>query len=317
MKALISAFPFGTSDRSLKLLEMAGVEYRLNPVGRRLTEQELIELIPSVSILIAGTEPITAKAMDASPSLRLIARVGIGLDNVDLEAARKRGITVTYTPDAPAPAVAELTVGLMIDLLRHISRADRMMHSKKWKRFLGCRLDGLAIGVVGVGRVGKRVIRILKGGFPNVSIIANDLEPDASFGKQFDVQWTEKSSLFATVDIITLHLPLTGLTRRLIKSREIQTMKASAYIINTSRGEIIDESALAEALSAGRLAGAAMDVFENEPYSGPLTGVEECILTCHMGSMSEDCRAAMELEAVEDVVRFVRGEPIKQPVPET
>src|SRR5207247_4750905 len=144
--------------------------------------------------------------MDAAPSLRLIARVGIGLDYVDLEEERKRGIAVTYTPDAPAPAVAELTIGLMIDLLRHISRADRMMHSKQWKRLLGCRLDGLTIGVVGVGRVGKRVIRILKGGFPNVSILANDLEPDHSFGKPFDVVWTGKSKLFAECDIITLYI---------------------------------------------------------------------------------------------------------------
>src|SRR5438552_1429536 len=159
MQVLITSFPFGKSRLSLNLLQAAGLKYQLNPFNRTLTEEELIELVAPASILIGGTEPITAKAMDAAPSLRLIARVGIGLDNVDLEAARRRGITVTYTPDAPAPAVAELTFGLMIDLLRHISRADRMMHSKQWKRLLGCRLDGLTIGVVGVGRVGKRVIR--------------------------------------------------------------------------------------------------------------------------------------------------------------
>jgi D-3-phosphoglycerate dehydrogenase len=312
MKALISAFPFGTSERSLRLLQEEGLEYRLNPVGRRLTEHELIQLIPSASILIAGTEPISARAMDAAPGLRLIARVGIGLDNVDLAAARERGIAVTYTPDAPAPAVAELTVGLMIDLLRHVSRADRMMHSKQWNRFLGRRLDGLTIGVVGVGRVGKRVIRILKGGFPNISIVANDLQPEASFGEQFDVKWTDKRDLYLAADIITFHLPLTAVTRHLITQREIETMRPSVYLINTSRGEIIDESALASALLSGRIAGAAIDVFEHEPYSGPLTEIEHCILTCHMGSMSEDCRAAMETEAVEDVLRFMRGEPLKQ-----
>jgi D-3-phosphoglycerate dehydrogenase len=312
VKALISAFPFGTSERSLWLLQKAGLQYCLNPFGRRLTEHELIELITGASILVAGTEPITARTMDAAPGLRLIARVGIGLDNVDLAAAQERRITVTYTPDAPAPAVAELTVGLMIDLLRHVSRADRMMHSKHWNRLLGRRLDGLTIGVVGVGRVGKRVIRILKGGFPNVSILANDLKPDHSFGKQFDVKWTEKKDLYVAADIITLHLPLTALTRHLITVREIETMKPSAYVINTSRGEIIDEHALASALSSRRLAGAAIDVFEHEPYSGPLTEIEHCILTCHMGSMSEDCRAAMETEAVEDVLRFMRGEPVKQ-----
>jgi D-3-phosphoglycerate dehydrogenase len=252
--------------------------------------------------------------MEAAPELRLIARVGIGLDNVDLEAAAKRGIAVTYTPDAPAPAVAELTIGLMIDLLRHISRADRRMHAKQWERLLGRRLDGLTVGVVGVGRVGKRVIRILKGGFPNVSILANDIEPDYSPEYSFHGRWVEKNEIYAAADIITFHVPLTALTRYLITEREIQTMKSSACLINTSRGEVIDENALAGALSARRIGGAAIDVFENEPYSGPLTGIDECILTCHMGSMSEDCRAAMENEAVEDVLRFVRGEALKQPV---
>src|SRR5436309_4484984 len=180
MKVLISTVPFGSvpNHDPLGLLEAARVRYQLNPFGRRLTEPELVELIHDVSILIAGTEPITTEVMEAAPQLRLIARVGIGLDSVDLEAARRRGIAVTYTPEAPAPAVAELTVGLMLDLLRSISRAHHFMRSKHWRRFLGRRLDGLTVGVLGVGRVGKRVIRILRGGFPNVVILANDIQPD-------------------------------------------------------------------------------------------------------------------------------------------
>jgi len=318
MKVLISTVPFGSlpNHDPLGLLEAARVRYQLNPFGRRLTEPELVELIHDVSILIAGTEPITTEVMEAAPQLQLIARVGIGLDSVDLEAARMRGIAVTYTPEAPAPAVAELTVGLMLDLLRSISRADRLMHSKHWKRFLGRRLDGLTVGVLGVGRVGKRVIRILRGGFPNVRILANDIQPDFSFGEELGIEWVEKNKLYANSDIVTLHLPLTQITNRLITEREIGMMKPSAFIINTSRGGIVDESALATALTSGCLAGAAIDVFDREPYSGVLTDIEPCILTCHMGSMSEDCRAAMETEAVEDVLRFVRGDSLKQPVPE-
>ena len=318
MKVLISTVPFGSlpNHDPLGLLEAARVRYQLNPFGRRLTEPELVELIHDVSILIAGTEPITTEVMEAAPQLQLIARVGIGLDSVDLEAARMRGIAVTYTPEAPAPAVAELTVGLMLDLLRSISRADRLMHSKHWKRFLGRRLDGLTVGVLGVGRVGKRVIRILRGGFPNVRILANDIQPDFSFGEELGIEWVEKNKLYANSDIVTLHLPLTQITNRLITEREIGMMKPSAFIINTSRGGIVDESALATALTSGCLAGAAIDVFDREPYSGVLTDIESSILTCHMGSMSEDCRAAMETEAVEDVLRFVRGDSLKQPVPE-
>ena len=318
MKVLISTVPFGSvpNHDPLGLLEAARVRYQLNPFGRRLTEPELVELIHDVSILIAGTEPITTEVMEAAPQLQLIARVGIGLDSVDLEAARMRGIAVTYTPEAPAPAVAELTVGLMLDLLRSISRADRLMHSKHWRRFLGRRLDGLTVGVLGVGRVGKRVIRILRGGFPNVRILANDIQPDFSFGEELGIEWVEKNKLYANSDIVTLHLPLTQITNRLITEREIGMMKPSAFIINTSRGGIVDESALATALTSGCLAGAAIDVFDREPYSGVLTDIESCILTCHMGSMSEACRAAMETEALEDVLRFVRGDPLKQPVPE-
>ena len=295
---------------------MAGLEYRLNPFGRRLTERELMDHLQDSSILIAGTEPITARAMDAAPQLKLIARVGIGLDNVDLEAARQREIAVTYTPDAPSAAVAEMTVGLMLDLLRNISSADRMMHSKEWSRLMGRRLDGLTVGVIGVGRVGKRVVRILRGGFPNVTVLANDIEPDFAFGNEYRLTWVDKEKLYAESDILTLHIPLTPVTRRLIGEQEIRTMQPSAFVINTSRGAIIDEHALASALRSGRLAGAGIDVYEPEPYSGILTEVEKCVLTCHMGSMSLDCRAAMEMEAVEDVLRFVRGEPLKQPVPE-
>ncbi len=294
MKVLITSVPFGNlpGHASLNLLEAAGLEYKLNPVGRRLTERELMDHLQDSSILIAGTEPITARAMDAAPQLKLIARVGIGLDNVDLEAAREREIAVTYTPDAPSAAVAEMTIGLMLDLLRNISRADRMMHSKEWIRLMGRRLNGLTVGVVGIGRVGKRVIRILRGGFPNVTVLANDIEPDSAFGNEYGLTWVDKGKLYTQSDILTLHLPLTRTT------------------------QIVDEIALASALRSGRLAGAAIDVYEEEPYSGILTEVEKCVLTCHMGSMSLDCRAAMEIEAVEDVLHFVRGEPLRQPVPE-
>ena len=318
MKVLITSVPFGNlpGHASLNLLEAAGLEYKLNPVGRRLTERELMDHLQDSSILIAGTEPITARAMDAAPQLKLIARVGIGLDNVDLVAAREREIAVTYTPDAPSAAVAEMTVGLMLDLLRNISRADRMMHSKEWIRLMGRRLNGLTVGVVGVGRVGTRVIRILRRGFPNVTVLANDIEPDSAFGNEYGLTWVDKGKLYTQSDILTLHLPLTRTTRRLIGEREISAMQPSALIINTSRGEIVDEIALASALRSGRLAGAAIDVYEEEPYSGILTEVEKCVLTCHMGSMSLDCRAAMEIEAVEDVLHFVRGEPLRQPVPE-
>lgn len=316
-RILITTVPFGDPHRRpLALLEADGIEYTINPRGRRLAENELAELAREFGVLIAGTEPITARVMDAAPHLRLISRVGIGLDNVDLLAARERNILVTYTPDAPSPAVAELTLALMLSLLRQIPTVDRGMRNGVWRRFLGRRLDGLTVGVVGVGRVGKRVIRHIRGGFPGVSILANDLDPDLEFGHQQAVRWVEKDTLYAEADIISLHLPLTPLTRRLITTREMESMKPSALLVNTARGSIIDEQDLAEALRAGRLAGAAIDVFEQEPYTGVLATLDRCLLTCHMGSMSEDSRSRMELEATEETLRFLRGEPLRQAVPE-
>lgn len=314
-RVLISTIPFGEADRRpLDLLEAAGLEYVINPIGRKLRESELAELIGDFDALIAGTEPITAGVLEKAVRLRVISRVGIGLDSVDLEAARQRGIQVTYTPDAPAPAVAELVIGLILGSLRRIPNADRGMRHGVWHRFVGRRLAELTVGVIGVGRVGKRVIQHLSGFGPR--ILANDLVPDLDFGAKYDVQWVEKNELYREADIITLHVPLTLLTRRLIAAPELRLMKPHAILINTSRGTIVDEHDLAEALQSNRLAGAALDVFQSEPYSGPLTTLENCLLTCHMGSMSQDCRLRMEIEATEEVIRYMEGKPLRQLVPD-
>jgi D-3-phosphoglycerate dehydrogenase / 2-oxoglutarate reductase len=316
-RVLITTVPFGVQRRPLDLLEADGVEYVINPIGRRLKEEELADMIGGYGVVIAGTEPITARVMDAAPHLRLISRVGIGLDSVDLAAARARGVAVSYTPEAPSPAVAELAVGLMLSLLRDIPGADRVMRDGVWRRTMGRRLSNMTVGVVGVGRIGKRVIRHLSGGFPGVKILANDILPDLGFGARYEIEWADKDTVYRSADIVSLHLPLTSQTRALITAREIGLMKPQALLVNTSRGNMINEQDLAAALGAGRIGGAAIDVFEREPYSGELTTFERCILTCHMGSMSEDCRARMELEATEEAIRFLRGEPLLNPVPES
>ncbi|WKZ36497.1 MAG: NAD(P)-dependent oxidoreductase [Anaerolineales bacterium] len=317
-RVLITTVPFGQADRyPLNLLESNQIEYVINPVGRRLKEEELVEMIPDFGVLIAGTEPITEKVIASAPNLGLIARVGIGLDNVHLLAARERGIQVTYTPDAPSPAVAELTIGQMLSLLRGLSMADRNMRNGVWHRFMGRRLSGITVGLIGVGRVGKLVARHLSGGFPGIRILGNDLSIDDEFGKTHNVQWVEKEHIYREADVISLHLPLTPITRRLITVREIEMMKRDALLVNTSRGNMIDEHDLAEALRAGRIAGASIDVFEREPYTGELSTLENCLLTSHMGSMSLDCRSRMEIEATEEAIRFLRKEPLKCLVPQS
>ncbi|MBI5714413.1 MAG: hypothetical protein HZC38_13475 [Chloroflexi bacterium] len=317
-RVLITTVPFGQADRKpLELLESNGIDYVINPIGRRLKENELADMIRDFGVLIAGTEPITAKVMEAAPHLKLIARVGIGLDSVDLIVARERGIQVAYTPDAPSPAVAELTVGLMICLLRDIPGADRTMRNGVWHRFMGRRLSEMTVGIIGVGRIGKKVIQHIRGGFPSAHILANDIAPDTSFGDQYNVQWVDKETIYREADIISLHLPLTPHTHHLIGVEQIALMKPTTVLVNTSRGNMMVEHDLAMALREGRIAGAAIDVFEREPYSGELATLDRCILTCHMGSMSQDCRAQMEIEATEDAVRFLRGEAVKGVVPES
>ncbi len=316
-RVLITTVPFGQHcPDALERLRDAKIECVLNPIGRRLKEEELADLIGGFDLLIAGTEPITARVLARADRLRLISRVGIGLDSVDLTAARERGIHVSYTPEAPAPAVAELTLGLMLSLLRHIGPADRAVRGGGWRRLMGRRLDGLTIGVIGVGRVGSRVIRMIRAAFPSTTVLAHDPAPDAAFGREQGVRWVEPATIFAEADIVTVHVPLTAQTRNLITARELAQMKPTAFLINTARGEIVNEVDLANALRAGVLHGAAIDVFQEEPYVGELAALENVLLTCHMGSMSEDCRARMEVEATAEVVRFVRGEPLAGLVPD-
>jgi D-3-phosphoglycerate dehydrogenase / 2-oxoglutarate reductase len=313
-RVLISTVPFGQVDpESLALLAAAGAECVVNPKGRRLKEDELVELIPDFAALIAGTEPITDRVMAAGRRLKLIARVGIGLDNVDLEAARRRGIVVTYTPDAPAPAVSELTIGLMLSLLRSIPQSDRAIRRGEWTRFTGRRLEHEVVGIIGMGRIGQRVVRHLAGF--GARVIANDIEPDHAFARQFGVEMCSKEAIYRDADIISLHVPLTAQTRGLVGAKELASMKPGAFVINTARGHMIDEQALAEALRGRRLAGAALDVFAHEPYGGDLRALDNCLLTSHIGSMSVDCRVRMEVEAAREVARFFAGQAPLQPAP--
>ena len=266
-------------------------------------------------MIIAGTEQITAKVMDRASNLKLISRVGIGLDSVDLLAAEERGIKVSYTPDAPAPAVSELTIGMMLTLLRSVHVSNSQMHTGQWHRFFGRRLSNVTIGIVGAGRIGKGVIRHLQG-FGNPKILVNDIEPDLQFGDEYKLEWSSKEQIYQEADIISLHLPLTGKTKNLIRTEQLRMMKEDAIILNTARGGIINEDDLYDVLQTGHLSGAAIDVFDFEPYKGKLRDIERCLLTAHMGSMSIDCRTRMEIEATEEAVRFLTDKPLAGLVPE-
>ena len=315
-KALITTVPFGDKNRlPLELLESAEIDYLINPLNKKLTEDELAEMVNDFDVIVAGTEPITVKVMDNASNLKHISRVGIGLDSVDLLAAEARGIKVSYTPDAPAPAVAELTIGMMLTLLRSVHVSNSQMHAGQWYRFFGRRLSNVTIGIIGAGRIGKGVIKHLQG-FGNPHILVNDIEPDLQFGDEYELEWVSKEQIYREADVISLHLPLTGKTKNMIRTEHLRMMKEDAIILNTARGGIINEDDLYDVLQTGHLSGAAIDVFDFEPYTGKLRDIERCLLTAHMGSMSVDCRTRMEIEATEEAVRFLTNKPLEGLVPE-
>ena len=314
-KILITTVPFGAVDQApLSKLKSAGLDYVINPLGRKLKENELAEMVGDFDVLIAGTEPITAKVMQSARRLRFISRVGIGLDSVDLLAAERHGIKVSYTPDAPAPAVAELALGLMFSLMRLTHVANAEMHRGEWRRHFGRRMADLTVGIVGAGRIGSRVLTYLnKLGFKQ--LLVNDINPHLSFSNELTFKRVEKEAIYRESDLISLHVPLNFDTKNLIARSQLLQMKSDAMIVNTSRGGVINETDLAEVLMSGHLSGAAIDVFEQEPYVGPLAHIDRCLLTSHMGSMSIDCRTRMEIEATDEAIRFLMNEPLKGLVP--
>ncbi|OGX38735.1 MAG: hypothetical protein A3D87_03535 [Omnitrophica WOR_2 bacterium RIFCSPHIGHO2_02_FULL_50_17] len=314
-RVLITTVPFGDYDDSpIELLKKNKVDYTINPLGRRPTENETIELIKDFGILLAGTSPVTRKVIDAAPYLRLIARAGIGLDNIDLLAAKEKGIQVTYTPHAPAPAVAEFVVGCMLALLRHIPQANQDLHKGVWKRQVGRRLADCTVGLMGVGSIGKLVVKYLQGF--GTRVLGFDLRQSDISADERNFQWVDKEKLLRESDIISLHLPLTQATRYFITCKELGMMKPEALLVNTSRGGIICEEDLFEALQSCKIAGAALDVFEKEPYDGPLAQLDNCLLTSHMAAASVDCKRAMEMGAVQEVLNFLTGKPLRMTVPQ-
>ena len=297
-----SSFDLSNFDETdLNTLRGAGVSIRTNPVGRKLTEDEAIEnLRDNVIGLIAGLEPLNARVLDAAPSLKAIARVGIGLDTVDLAAAKARGIEVFNTPEPPAQAVAELTIGHILGMLRNISRVDRTIRVGEWKGQFGQLLAGKTVGVVGFGRIGRKVTELL---VPfGVNVIAHDpITPNAS-----GVRFVDLSTLLATSDIVTLHVPYTMDNHHMIGGKEMATMKKGSFLVNIARGGLIDEDALRSSLISGHLAGAALDCFEVEPYAGPLKDLDNVVMTAHMGTYATETRGQMEREAAGQLVDHLR-----------
>jgi D-3-phosphoglycerate dehydrogenase len=300
---------------SRTMLEEAGVKIVRNTKRRLLIESEMRELIVGCDVAISGAEPMPAAVMDCAPQLRFVARAAVGLDSIDLMAARERGIGVSYVPGANADAVTELTISHILTLIRGVQRGDALLRKGEWFRVMGRSLEELTIGIIGMGKIGKRVARHLTAF--GARIIANDLAPDEDFGALYRIEWASKERLLKEADVVCLHVPKAPSTLNMISREQLAMMKDGAFLINTARGGLIDEPAMIEALKSGKLAGAGLDVFSEEPYRGPLSEVENIIMTCHMGANTRSSRARMEIQAAECLLAYLRGEPIPNIVPDS
>jgi len=292
---LITTSSFGLeSSEPLNLMQAAGFEYIINPYNRKLSEEELITLLSKHKppYIIAGTETYNRSVLEnVKPFLKIISRCGVGIDGIDLEAAAEFGIKIKNTPDAPTRAVAELTIGLMLDVFRRISLIDRNIRNGKFDKFMGNLLFGKTIGIIGYGRIGK-CVALYAEAF-GCKIIFHD--PDSLNSMPLD-------SLLQESDIVTLHCPLLAQTKNVINEAALCKMKKTAILLNASRGGLVDENALIKILTEKRIAGAAMDCFEKEPYSGELIKFDNVVLTSHIGSYAKESRIKQEIDAVKNIL---------------
>ncbi|QOJ24380.1 MAG: phosphoglycerate dehydrogenase [Gammaproteobacteria bacterium] len=292
-----SSFDTGNNPAIQRLLQQ-GFQVVTNPHKRKLTEGEIIELLAhGATGLIAGIEPLTERVFQSAPNLKVISRCGAGLDSVDLAAAKHHGITVLNTPEAPAQAVAELTLGLMLTLLRQINPIDRAVRNGEWPRTQGRLLAAQTVGTIGLGYIGRRVARLCQAF--EATVIAHD-----PFATQLPdgVTLMPLQQLLVSADIITLHTPYSADTHHMLNAQAFAAMKPEAIVINAARGGLVDENALLAALQSGKIS-AALDVFEQEPYHGPLIESGNVILTSHVGSLARESRQRMELEAAENLLQ--------------
>ena len=299
-KLVISTSSFDVEgNSSLNHLVNSGMHIVRNSYKRKLTEDEAIELLGEDTIgMIAGIEPLTERVFSSAKNLKVVSRCGAGLDSVELAAAKLHGISVFNTPEAPAQAVAELTMGLMLAALRRICQTDRLLRTNEWPRMQGQLFAAQTVGIIGLGHIGKRVARLSQAF--DARVIAHDPHIDpASHG----VESVSLEELFAEANVISLHLPYTTDTHHLLDAKSFARMKPGSIIINAARGGLIDEAALDEALISGHLGMAALDVFEQEPYHGPLIRNDKTILTSHIGSLAKESRKCMELEAAENLLK--------------
>jgi D-3-phosphoglycerate dehydrogenase len=292
----------------IEILKSAGVEvlYLEEP-----PEEELVKAIKGVHGLIVRSKPlVTRRVIEAADSLLVIGRAGVGVDNIDVEAARARGIEILTSPEAATQSVAELTMGLILAVARKIAFCDRKIRAGEWpkKHAVGVELWGKTLGVIGAGRIGSAVARIAKFGF-NMNVVYYDVARNKKIEEEVGARYVSLDELLREADVVTIHVPLTEQTKYLINEEKLKLMKRTAILINTSRGAVVDTKALIRALKEGWIAGAGLDVFEEEPLppNHPLLELENVVLTAHIGASTEEAQERAGVDIAKKVVEFFRA----------
>jgi D-3-phosphoglycerate dehydrogenase len=297
-RVAIGPSSFAAEDKTpLRLLESSGIEVVPNPYSRRLTEPEIMEHLKNVDGLIAGLEPLNKRVLSAFPELKAVARVGIGMDNVDVEAANELGIKVSNTPDEPAQAVAEMTLAALLALCRGLVPANASLHAGKWQKTVGTGLIGTKVLVIGYGRVGRRVGELLRN-FGAEVLVTDPFLSDSQLNDGERLVTLNEG--LSEASVVSLHA--SG-NEAILGDNEFRKMQDGVIILNAARGELVDENALIKALENGKVNGAWLDVFWKEPYHGRLLDFEQVLLTPHISTYTRQCRLNMEMAAVKNLLR--------------
>jgi len=293
------------NDEGIQKLRQVGFIVDAKP---RITADELTKNVKNYDALIVrGRTKVTREVIDRGTRLKAIGRAGVGLDNVDVEMAESRGLKVLNTPEAPAQAVAELTLGLILSLARSIPQADRAMKNRKWIKdeLMGWELSGKTLGTIGLGKIGERVARFAKA-FGMRILITKRTPPDPSVLREFGAEFVPLYDLLSRSDVVTIHVPYTPQTRHMIDERALSIIKKGAYLINTSRGPIVDEKALLKSLQSGRLSGAALDVYETEPPTDwSLMQLPNVICTPHIGAQTYEAQRLASVLLAEKIISYL------------
>ena len=289
------------------ILQKNGLKITYEP---EITPDQIKEKIGNFDIVVVRSRTkITKEMIDRTNKCKIIARVGVGLDNIDVDAAKTKGIRVINAVEGAMNAVAELVLGLMLSLAREIPRADREIRNGKWlkKELMGTELSGKYLGIVGLGNIGKKLARYARA--LNMNIIGYDVIPiPEDFSREVGLIKADLDTLLSSADYVSFHVPLTQSTHHLVNSQRLVKMKKNAYLINTSRGEIIDENALYGVLKEGKIAGAALDVFETEPAVGnKLVTLPNVICTPHIGAQTKEAQALAANVIAEKIIMILRG----------